>query len=126
MSDLNAAARRIGEAAGHIVFISGAPACERDGAYDGCQGCRAERAALVELTAAVEAEREACHELVRLALYENSWHRSIGYCLGKIMFAIRARSAKIAEASHTPSSPRGGELCDPHTPRGLGVKEEPA
>ena len=112
-ADLLAAARRIGEAVGHLrsTFVIHIPG-------DTCPGCRAERAALVELEAAVEAEREACAMIAvektwlagelanrRAAKVAHQWS-------AEISIAIRARSAKIAEASHTPS--------------GLGVKEEPA
>jgi hypothetical protein len=44
-----------------------------------------------ELTAAVEAEREACAEIVREAVHRKEWHRSVGYALGRVHCAIRDR-----------------------------------
>jgi len=34
--------------------------------------------------------RDMAKEEVRRAVYESGWHRSIGYCLGKLRSAIRA------------------------------------
>ena len=57
MSDLKTAARRIGEATTYDHSIH----CEMYGeGIVPCYGCRAERAALVELKKAVAEEREAC------------------------------------------------------------------
>ena len=140
MSDLAASARRIGEAVGHLrsTFVDHVPVPEGS---DRCPGCRAERAARVELEAAVEAERMRWSPVLEIVEgFTLEWaiaaQKDDHLCnldhkdemiFGELVEAVlRARSAKIAEASLTPSSPRGGELCDPHTPRGLGVKEEPA
>jgi len=80
VSDLRAAARRVGEAVGHDTAHH---AWREHPSPDLCEGCRAERAALVELERAVREEGDRVFGLVANHLTQDA--------IEKMVAAIRAR-----------------------------------